>query len=310
MSVIFLIACSTDPADSAAATPEAPSAHPYTAQTPEEVDVEELTSAVLSSLERLLTIQTDPVLTAYSAALTYGTETCPSETITVKDGTTTTHWQEVCTSPQQEAIFNGPMTTWTWDEGYMASQTLPAYDDLFQLFPEMSTLRWTGAGLNGQTDITAASGVDFNCSCLALSGRAEDDSGSGFAFIALDGPSHWTGPETGGTWIQEDIQVRVSGFAGMRDAMRFIYIGGTASGLDEDYGAINFSMSLKAKGEVCEIEPLQGNSLFISIRQTESGRWTDLDLSKPMPNSCTFCTQDDVFCLDLEPMMDWEELPW
>lgn len=310
MSIIVLIACGTEQiSDGPTEDAPLPSAHTYSAEPPQEIDPADLTEAVLSSLERLLTVQPAPILDAYDAALTYGSEQCPNETVTVEDGTTTAHWQEVCTSPAQEALFNGPMTTWTWDAGHMTTQTLPPYDDLFQFFPEMSELRWTGAGLNGQTDITAADGTDFNCSCLALSGQSEADD-TQHAFIALDGPSHWSGSEATGTWIQDNIKLRLSGFATKSEAGRYIFLSGSASGLDDDYGAIDFTIPLQTTETGCESVPLNGNSLTITTRQTETGHWTTLELSKPMMNSCTFCTQDDVFCLDLTPLLSWEELPW
>ncbi len=311
--IITLIACSSEPVDTAAPA-EAPSAHPYTADSLADPDVAAVQDAVQASLERLMTLKTGPVLDAYAAALTLGTETCPNETITVEDGTTTAHWQEVCTNPDQYAIFNGPMTTWQWEEGYLGSQTLPAYDHVYQQFSMMRELRWTGAGLNGQTDISNALGADYNCSCLALSGSAQDDSGTRFSFVAMDGPSHWTGPETADTWVAEGIQLTLSGYAERQtDDIRRIYIKGSASGLDEDYGAISFLLAVESHNGHCRgwiFDQKLDAGMLLSIRQSQTGHWTDLVLEKMLPDSCTACTEDDTFCLDLTPLVDWEDVPW
>ncbi|MFT5685412.1 MAG: hypothetical protein ACI8RZ_006363, partial [Myxococcota bacterium] len=277
-----------------------------------EGDVTEIQAAIQSGIDRILDFHPQPVHDAYAAALTYGGPSCPNETLTIDDGTTTTHWQEVCTYPNQYAMFNGPMTTWTWENGYMGRQTLPAYDTLFNVFKQMESLRWTGTGLNGQTDITTELGVDFNCSCLAISGQAQDDDGTQYSFIAMDGPSHWTGPEAEGTWLEEGIQIQLSGFAWvLSTGERYVVLKGYISGLNDDYGTIEFALPFQSDATQCIGWQQPGlDGATISIRQSETGYWTNLSLTKTIPNTCTVCTDDDTFCLDLTSLFDWKTLPW
>jgi len=307
--LIALIACTDTPMDSAVE----PSQHPYTPDTTAgSDDSAALQSAIQQSIDRLLTINGEPIHSSYQAARAYGSEDCPIESVTIKDGTTTTHWQEVCNVLGEGTVFNGPMTTWAWQEASLDRMTLPTYDFLFEHFGAMSAETWSGNGLNGQTDIAGPDGQDFNCSCLTLQGQSISNDGFERAFIAMDGPSHWNGPEAEGSWMEANIQIQLSGYAEMiPESMNRIFAFGYAIGLAEDYNAIAFSLSVERVNGTChpwENEELRSGSL--QVRQAQTGRWEDYQLQSTYTDGCTTCTEDGSFCLDLSPLVDWSELPW
>lgn len=300
------LACATATPETPAAQDPAPSSHPYAIETLPEEDQEALSRSLENSLGQLLALHPEPVLASYQAAMTYGNKDCPRVDTLSQDGTTTAHWQDACYSAESQAWLNGPMTTWQWTQGHMDAQTLPAFDDLYQRVEPMRALRWEGQGLNGQTDIMAPD-ADFNCSCLAMSGKAED-SGKTYSFVALDGPSHWSGPEAEGTWMEHGLQVQFSGFASEQDGLRELLILGKISGLDPDFDSLDLELSLKESDGQCE--PWNTTEQRIRARQSSNGHWVELLLPEFKEQSCMACTADREFCVDLSALMDWQEPPW
>lgn len=305
-TLAMMLACQAEPPETPPPSSPSPSTHPYTIQDLPEQDLEALSAALQSSLPQILTLQPAPVLASYQAALIHGGEGCPRVDTVDQDGTRTSHWQEICNNPDNQAWLNGPMTTWEWHEGYMDRQTLVSYDLLYQRFEPMRELRWSGQGLNGQTDIVSPE-VDFNCSCVAISAQAQDQ-GTGFAFIALDGPSHWSGPEAQGTWMQQGLQVQLSGFASLRSGRRELLLLGNISGLDPEFGTLGFQIALEEEGGQCGL--WDAEDVALQVRQSSTGHWVDLSLSELQDNSCTVCTAQGELCVDLAPLVAWEVLPW
>ncbi|MFT5584212.1 MAG: hypothetical protein ACI9VR_001797 [Cognaticolwellia sp.] len=300
------LACAT--ATPGASPPQdlVPSAHPYAIEELPETDLAALTRSLENSLGQVMALHPDPVLASYQAALAYGGEDCPGVDTLSQDGTTTSHWQGICYNPDNQAWLNGPMTTWQWTQGYMDAQTLPAYDDLYQRLEPMRELRWDGQGLNGQTDIVA-DGVDFNCSCLAISGRAQD-SETAHAFVSMDGPSHWSGPQAEGTWMEREIQVKLSGFASLRETQRALLLMGNISGLDDEFGSIGFELSVQVEAGQCAHWNTTEQRIW--ARQSSTGHWIHMDLPEFQAQSCVVCTEGDALCVDLFHLLDWEVLPW
>lgn len=313
MLILALLAC--EPGAAAlndSTTPQDLSAHPYQAQSPDPVDTEALQQAVQASLEQLLELKASPIHASYAQAMTYSADPCPQIDVLEQDGTTTAHWQEVCYSHQTEAWLNGPMTTWSWEGGYIQPQTLPVFDDLYSVFWPLQTVRWEGFGLNGQTDITAPEGVDFNCSCVAMQGHSEPRDGRRYAFVAIDGPTHWTGTAAQDTWLEEDIQLKLSGFAKLQDnGEKGLYLRGSAAGLHPEYSVLEFELPVHRTGQSCSRWWEHGQQqLHVAARDSETGHWVTLELETWAEESCTVCDDSGDFCLDLAPLMDWEELPW
>ena len=306
MTLGMTLACNPATQDTVPPSTTTPSPHPYTIQDLPAQDLEALNRSLQSSLLQLMDLAPAPVLASYQAALAYGGEQCPHVDTVSLDGTTTSHWQEVCYNGENQAWLNGPMTTWRWEQGYMDAQTLPAYDELYRRFEPMRTLRWEGQGLNGQTDIMAE-GVDFNCSCLAVSGQAKDGDTS-YSFIALDGPSHWSGPEAEQTWMDQGLQVQLSVFASLRGSQRELLMLGNISGLDPDFDSLGFELSLQEEAGQCQAWNTTGQR--IRARQASTGHWIELEFNAHQESSCVVCTQDAELCVDLAPLLDWQEPPW
>ena len=55
---------------------------------------------------------------------------------------------------------------------------------------------------------------------------------------------------------------------------------------------------------------LDGTEVTLQIRESATGHRTDLSLREFQDGTCTTCTDDGAFCLDMAPLMDWEDLPW
>lgn len=306
MTLGVTLACATATPEPSVPQDVVPSPHPYTIEELPELDLAALTHSLESSLGQVMALHPDPVLASYQAALAYGGEDCPLVDTLSQDGTTTSHWQGVCNNQENQAWLNGPMTTWQWSQGYMSPQTLPAYDDLYQRQEPMRELRWDGQGLNGQTDIMADD-VDFNCSCLAISGRAKD-ADTTHAFVAMDGPSHWTGPQAEGTWMDRELQVQLSGFASLRETQSAVLLMGNISGLDAEFGSIGFELSLQQQDGQCA--HWNTTDQHISVRQNSTGHWIELEFPEFQQDSCVACTAGDGLCVDLSPLLDWQDLPW
>jgi hypothetical protein len=300
------LACATATPETPVAQEPAASPHPYSIEALPEEDQAALSRSLERSLGQVLSLHPEPVLASYQAAMLYGSKDCPRVDSFSQDGTTTAHWQDACYSEESQAWLNGPMTTWQWSEGFMDPQTLPAFDDLYQRMEPMRALRWQGEGLNGQTDIMAPD-VDFNCSCLAIAGKAED-AGKSYSFIALDGPSHWSGPQAQGTWMEEGLQVQLSGFASQAGPQRELLMLGNISGLDPDFDSLSFELSLKESNGQCA--PWNTTEQRIGARQSSTGHWVELLLPEFGEQSCMACTEGGDFCVDLSPLMDWQAPPW
>jgi hypothetical protein len=249
----------------------------------------------------------------------YSTADCPQivETET-SEGVQMTFWESGCETVSQftgqPVFFNGPMTTWDWNETLLVPGEQQLLYNYGLPWPEIEfeTASWTGSGMNGQTDIYSEE-LDFNCSCLAHSAYGETEKDELWMRIA-DGPSHSTGAALEGAWINENLQVglsvyaRRSKLAGRRFAWGQLEISGHGS----LYNTVSIEYSLQSnKSDSCALHLEEQYPLSIRARESHTGRWLTLDWTLD-PDSCTACTQhnEESVCVELGPLVNWETEPW
>lgn len=309
---LSLLACA-DPTD-----PEGPARDPLpsawewedSASLAREADLELLSASVQALFDQARGVRAAAVHANYAAAMALATETCPTQAITTTEQQGLVHYWDGQCATEGGMVFKGPMTTWSWEDTPLFGSGVPELD---HMIPD-DGLRYDGQGMMAQADIFAQSGApDFNCSCFAMEGTGEDGVGNRGYFNWVDGPTHWTGAETAGTWMEG---------GGLRAGLWQYYL------LDPNAGIVSLHLRGGLTGhaerydsiwaELRGSRPLGGSmpcapdfQVDLEVRDGATTAWIAASLT--MTQGCVACTTLEgvgELCADLEPLFDWEEAPW
>ena len=175
---------------------------------------------------------------------------------------------------------------------------------------------WTGNAMKGQTDVYTLDGsLDYNCSCSAALGEGDPDAETHGWWSFTDGPTHWTGPEDDGTWMDRGEQSSLW-VEFRRNETAGTWVGGlrgSVSGRGEVYGSVEMNIALS--GDLDDLTTCSSNNrVQMTVRETATGRTTDLDFTLDTSQACYACVtvvegEPDV-CVDLSSFNDWEGAPW
>ncbi len=291
--------------------------HPYESES-------QVLALDLGQLERDLQLaldvydQFDPawVTDAYDHAMSLRTPSCPNVVETQTEyGVDMTYWGDGCNISNGEdevTFFNGPMTTWDWQEIAVDLET-QALLRLYEIPWQTDEIPvWTGRGLNGQTDIYGSS-VDFNCSCLSHYAEGRTDKNDLWMRV-VDGPSHSTWDASADAWINANVQVSQILFArkAHRDGRQFAAGEIQITGIGEVYRTLSMVYSLRdSQDGGCSRHHPDEYPLSMQVREATTGQWTALDWTLD-EDTCEACTTVDELtaCVSLGHFVDWEDAPW
>jgi hypothetical protein len=272
------------------------------------LDAATLAADLQANLEAMYEVKATVPLDSFEAAYAYHTDRCPVNPVITEspENGTTLYFDGLC--DLEPVDFKGPALFYQWNDAFIdpiAAMSVTAG------LP--STIRWTGRGFNGQTDIYSDDGtLDFNCSCTMIDVSGEADDGGHWFLGVTSGTAHWTGPEGVGTWMDDpavvpELQIVVNELG----AQRSLHAGGTLSGYGTRYTSISWQLWVDATkagdGWVCA----PGAELGVSFRDDTDSHWSDLDFT--VDAACAACATTEggeVVCVDLVPLLQFEGSPW
>lgn len=279
------------------------------------VTQEALQAAVEALVGALFSATADPVLRSYDEAMEFAAGDCPTATTTITEANgEVRYWESLCHT-DREIWFKGPMTTWAWTGNPVADGSV---DFISAILAETRPgFRVSGRGISGQTDIYSSDGVlDFNCSCAAMMGLAEDDAGTEAFFNYVDGPTHWTGPAAQGSWMEAGLHPGLWMWAerSPTTGLVSVQVSGNVSGFHERFGSarldLNLSRPLDGAAPCLSDPPTQ---LRVLLRDDESAEWLPLDFTvRATESACLATASFGELALEvaLDGLLDWEERPW
>lgn len=315
MLIFWTMACSATGEDTATPVDSTPTASPWEYQRDSQddgFDVDVLESELQDLLGDLRSYNATPVLDSWGAVRAYGDDQCPEETVTttVENGTAT-YFERLCVA-NKVTWFKGPMTVYEFADNDLLSFEI---QELY-VYGNLDGTPWTGTMMKGQTDVYQLDGsLDYNCSCTAGLAEGDPDAETHAWFTYTDGPTHWTGPEDDGTWMDRGeqsslyLEYRRSLTGGRWQAGAR----GSVSGRGEVFGSVEMSIALSGESSDltrCSLD----DRVRLAARQTDTGRTLDLELTLDTETSCTFCGTavegEREICLDLSSVNDWKGAPW
>lgn len=311
-----LVGCAGPAAEPA----DEPAAWAWEGSAPEEqASAEELSDAVAELLVAVRTVNAEPVLDSYQEAMSYRLDWCPELTETSSEATgEMTYWDGMCEGAEQ-VWFKGPMTTWNWEAIDLASGSVDLVSEIMASSTAFDGYRFHGSGIRGQTDIfNPDSSIDFNCSCTAMQGMGAAEDGRNGFFSFMDGPAHWTGAAAEGTWLEAGVRpgLWIWAEADPTVGLRHITAAGNVTGFSErlDTARIDLTVFAPLDGsKACTAGEI--SSFSLSLRDAETASWYELDfeIDDSDPTLCTACApleSGEEVCVDLMPVLDWEDSPW
>lgn len=295
-------------------TEEAASAWTYEgADLDEPMNAEDLQAALQALVNRVRTINAQPVVDSYRGAMSHAYGECPTLVETSSDLTgDVDYWDGMCEG-ERDVWFKGPMTTWTYEDIDVADGQI----DLVSTILEQNGFLYTGAGVRGQTDIFSVdTSIDFNCSCAAFWGQGVNSEGGSSFFSLVDGPSHWTGSEAEGTWLADGLRPGLwqSFEINTAEGFQMASIHGSITGYAERYDTAQFDLDL--------FRPLDHSSacyadltvFTIEVRDAQTGQWASIDFRVETNGDACAATGEvegtGEITLDLATVLDWTESPW
>jgi hypothetical protein len=312
----FLLACTSssepiapEPADTG---PTTASAWEYAAEDATfVVDVGVMQRELQTLVNELRGYNATPVLDAWGGVRAYGDELCPAETVTESaENGTSTYFERLCIA-NERTYFKGPMTVWDFtDNDLLAFEVVDVAENV-----RLDGTLYSGRAMKGQTDVyELASDLDYNCSCTAVVG-ASDAVDEKQWWTYTDGPTHWTGPEDDGTWMEEGHQSNVyQHYRRSPDEGEWsVVIEGAVTGHAEVYGSV--SLMLSYSGSLDDLATCPNtSSVEAVVRDTATGQSTTLtfgmDPSKPCFGCATVVEDQSPVCIDFSVINDWEDSPW
>lgn len=316
MAAALAAGCSSERAGSDTAPP---SAWTWEGAAPdEEADAEALSEATQALVDSLRSVTASPVLSSYYEAMSYGLEWCPSQTETSSEATgDMRYWDGMCEG-QQGVWFKGPMTTWTWDGIDIGAGSVDIISEILGSSPSFDGYLFYGNGIRGQTDIFDPTGaIDFNCSCTAMQGMGMAEDGRVGFFSFMDGPAHWTGPASEGTWMAEGWRPGLWTWAEVDPGaeMKQVTVAGNLTGFTErfDTARLDANVFRPTDGSLaCTAGEL--SSLSLRVRDAETADWYDLAFAiEASEDSCLATAALEsgaVVVVDLASLVSWEGAPW
>ena len=317
MSVLaFALACAVPNPEP---SPDTPDTGPTTASaweyTPEETSVVIDAGAMQRELQALVDnlrgYNATPVLDAWDGVRAYGDEACPAETVTESAANgTSTYFERLCVA-NHRTYFKGPMTVWQFTDNDLLAFEV---DDIAQHVMLDGSL-FSGRVMKGQTDVyEITSDLDYNCSCTAAVAASENAERLQW-WTYTDGPTHWTGPEDDGTWMDAGHQSNVYQHYSRRptDGVWNVVIEGSVTGHAEIYGSVDMLISI---GGGMEDLRTCGNAATIEVvmRHTETGQSATLTFGMDPSQACYGCAvvaeDQSPVCIDFSGLNDWEDAPW
>ncbi|GDX78700.1 hypothetical protein LBMAG42_05110 [Deltaproteobacteria bacterium] len=313
-SLLFLaLAC--DPGGDSAVSPtedSRPSPEGWswedTAAEPEPLDVSTLAADLQANLEAMYEVKATVPLDSFEAAYAYHTDRCPMNPVITEtaDRGTTLYFDGLC--DLEPVDFKGPALYYEWNDAFI--EPIAAMSVAAGL---PSTIRWTGRGFNGQTDIYSDDGtLDFNCSCTMIDVTGDADDGGHWFLGVTSGTAHWTGPEGVGTWMDDpavvpELQIVVNELGDQRS----LHAGGTLSGYGSRYTSMSWQLGMDATraggGWGCS----SGATLAVSFRDDTDSDWSTLDFT--VDSACGACAtteSEESVCVNLAPLLEFEGSPW
>lgn len=275
----------------------------------------ELEESLASLVETTVSLSARPVLQSYAEAMTYSEDGCPN--IVYASAETTgdvSYWDGLCES-STGVTFKGPMTTWSWDEIDLANGEVDMLSGY--LSGPGNGYTFTGQGIRGQTDIyDDTSEIDFNCSCIAMMAAGRHTDGTVGSVDYLDGPSHWTGAASQGTWLEQDLRVNMVKWATLDPAKQNINVNyqGGITGLPGrfDTAKMDAVLSWEIGGELgCKDDGFQ--LLSLRLRDGETAEWSEPEFTVgPVGEACMACMMydDQEVCVDVHSLITEVELEW
>jgi hypothetical protein len=311
LTAVFLACVGDEPGSPAEDTgPTSALAHPYEeAGNAAVVDPALLQSELQALVDTLRSYNATPVLDSWAAVRAYGDANCPSETITESEANgTTTYFERLCIA-NDVTYFKGPMTVYDFTEN-----TLLAFEVAdVQTNVELDGSLWTGRLMKGQTDIyEPGSTLDYNCSCTAALASSSTNAIEQW-WTYTDGPTHWSGPEDDGTWMDRGVQSNLyQHYAEYTDAgYWWVRVRGAVTGHADVYGSVELDIMLG--GPTTAPQSCAPSSTAQAVmRHTDTGRSTPLVFTFEGGVSCSACAPVDggEVCVDFAPLHAWEGSPW
>lgn len=299
--------------------PRAPSAWQYDGGVPDEQATgEQLSTAVQALVDRLLQVNAAPVVDSYRQTLDYSMASCPAPIPTSSDATgDMTYWDGMCLG-DQDVWFKGPMTTWAWEDIDISAGTVDVISEIMASTPETMGFLMSGAGVRGQTDIFNADGsVDFNCSCTAMVGGGATEDGRSAWFSFMDGPAHWTGSASDGTWLADGLRPGLWIWAELNPVSGYqgVTVAGNLTGFTERFDTARLDLSVfrsPTSDKACVGGVM--SSFTLRIRDADTADWYDLDfeVTEDTDRCLASATSEsgETVTVDLSDIVGWEESPW
>lgn len=289
-----------------------------------EPDLAALKLAVQAFFDSARQIQAQAVHNNYTAAMALGDDQCPVQATTTSDQGTVRYWDGVCDTRDELVIFKGPMTLWEWEGTALAQAGVPWLEDLLPA----DGLVYAGRGMMAQTDIFARSGEpDFNCSCFAMYGEGQGAEGQGARgqageggastgsrsfFNWVDGPTHWTGAETAGTWMEGGgLRAGLWQYYLVDPAAQQVQVKlrGGLTGQSERYDSLWFNVegTRPLGSAACDAD------LAVELEARDGITTSRIEATLAYTEGCVACAELEglgELCADLSPLFDWESSPW
>lgn len=302
-----LVGCVAPPSLSggAAEQPTLPSAYDPELATTEELtpELEVFAEEAQALVERLRSLNSGIIPAIYEDAATWGDDRCPVYHV---QSDTTAYWESIC-STGDGASFHGDVFYSIVDGVDRAGQSYQRHE----LFTHSRITRADGASFRGAGNVIVGE-------------RSTEDGKKTFTSYTL-GVFSATTELAEGEWISEGVENNLNSSYEVKatGAPQSASIDGSVGGLGGTYVAAsftNFKLGSAESGWLCEGEP----SGSLSMR-TEDGDWLTLFFETPDaqgslpkdPSACDGCgtvgfegERLGEVCLDLSPLLAWEDAPW
>ncbi len=303
--LLLLLACTPEPADSAA--PDAYEPVPYEVPGAEYsapvFDADAMSTAILDAVAVARTINGAPVLVAYETVMASAQDGCPN--YYAYDGNT--YWYDQCTT-DSGSTFNGYSFYYTYSDYDAGDGNI-----------------YNGSQLYGVAQVWDADGheLDVGGSAAELVLTAADGSYT-YWYSVVQGSFAWDGAGTEGTWVTPGMapNLVLTAIDYPEYDGHMFYVSGGVSGLGGTYDTVVFddlTLYDAGIGGDCPEEP--GGT--ISVRDA-NGYWFDIFLDGQLETSdnvrdsaCDGCAEawyqgQDLgpVCADFTTLTTWEGTPW
>lgn len=317
-ALLMVVACSGDKGGSDTGGTNASDAQDWSwtdTAAPATATAAELEESLASLVSTAVSISARPVLQSYYEAMTFSEDVCPA--IVYASAETTgdvSYWDGLCEA-STGVTFKGPMTTWDWADIDLANGEVDMLSSYLSGPGQGYT--FTGQGIRGQTDIyDDTSEIDFNCSCIAMMAAGRHTDGTIGSVDYLDGPSHWTGSASEGTWLEDDLRVNMVKWATLDPAGKNINVNyqGGITGLPGrfDTAKMDAVLSWEIDSELgCKDDGFQ--TISLRLRDGETAEWSEPELTVgPVGEACMACMMYDgeEVCVDVHSLITEVELEW